>query len=480
MNIKTRLTVPNLLTIFIILCPIFDISSYIFKNIFKTEISISTVLRPIIPVIIGLYIFVKANKKEKIIFVIIGTIYASYAIAHLVVSKNMFMGCAYGTIKNEVQYVINFTFLIIYFVIYNYIYIKTENNKEFEKIKDSVAIMACIYIVSIILAIITKTSEYTYVVTNTGYKGWIAQGNSLSAILIMSMFILLSNLKKTQFKKLYISTIIITTIYLFFVIGTRAALIGACIALFMYIITEIIFSRNKKVIAITTVLLVIGGTFVAIFGSNTITRRKQIQRDKYTIIDKSTGEVGTMTGDMLDLKNNILANNVPEGYMTEAQKQAVLDLYEFSQKHNLAGNDTRTQQLMYNFYLVKNQKNLLTLLFGNGYKSNVGEMVMENELASIPLNFGLIGCILYVGPIAIVLLHSVIFALKNKKILNAEYIMCQSALFLALVLSWFSGYVLFSMSCMIMIAVLTTLINNKIKMFSIKIEKQHPKDVAQD
>lgn len=469
MKIKNELTAQNLLCLFIILCPIFDIASYVFRNIFKTEISVSTVLRPVIPVVIGIYIFIKANKKQKIIFAITGMVYLTYAIIHLLVSKNMFMDCAYGTIKNEAQYVLNFTFLIIYFIIYNYVYIFNNKSKkdivEFERLKNSIAIMAFIYIVSIVLAILTNTSEYTYIETNTGYKGWIAQGNSLSAILIMSIFILLSDIKNAKWKKFYKLAIIIITIYLLFFIGTRAALIGACLAIFMYIFTEAMFSRNKKAIITATVLIIIGGVFLSVFGSNTIIRRKQMQKEKYTIIDKSTGEVGTMTGDMLDLKNNILADKVPEGYMTEAQKQAVLDLYEYSQKHNLAGNDTRTQQLMYNYYLVKNQKNLLTLLLGNGYKSNVGEMVMENELASIPLNFGIIGCFLYVGPFVGLLIYSAIFALKNKAVLDAEYIMLQSALVIALVLSWFSGYVLFAMSSMIIIAVVTTFINNRIMIY---------------
>ena len=123
MKLKNKITPENLLLLFIILCPIFDIASYWFRNIFHTEFSIATILRPIIPAGLGLYIFAKANKKEKIFFAIIGASYVLYAIAHLLVSKNMFMDCAYGTINNEAQYVLNFTFLIIYFVIYNYIFV---------------------------------------------------------------------------------------------------------------------------------------------------------------------------------------------------------------------------------------------------------------------------------------------------------------------------------------------------------------------
>ena len=49
------------------------------------------------------------------------------------------------------------------------------------------------------------------------------------------------------------------------------------------------------------------------------------------------------------------------------------------------------------------------MLFGNGFKTNFREMVMENELASLILNFGILGFILYVAPLIIVL----VIATKN-------------------------------------------------------------------
>ena len=42
-------TMENLLCFFIIICPILDVSSFVFRNIFNTNISISTFVRPIIP-----------------------------------------------------------------------------------------------------------------------------------------------------------------------------------------------------------------------------------------------------------------------------------------------------------------------------------------------------------------------------------------------------------------------------------------------
>jgi len=467
MKLKRYITAENLLCLFIILCPFMDMASYWFRRIAGTEFSIATVLRPIIPVIISLYIFIKAKKKEKIILIGLSLVYIAYAVLHIVVTKNMFMESAYGTIKNEAQYVLNFTSLVVYFIIYNYIFVYRKkdlsNDESFIKLKHSIAIMTFTYVVSVFLAITTRSSEYTYIETSVGYKGWYAQGNSLSAVLIMSLFILLGDLKNTKWKKFYITTIIITTIYLVFIIGTRAALLGALLSVIIYIVCEVLFSRNKKIIITSFVFMIIGVGLVGVIGSNTIKRRQQVDQARYTIIDEATGEVGTMTGDMLRLKNKILAGNVDDNYMTEAQRQSVLDLYEYTQKNNTPGNDTRTQQLMYNIYLVKNQKNPLLILFGNGYKSNVGEMIMENELASIPLNFGIIGCILYVGPFVALLVYSIIVGIKRRRIVDSTYIMLQCGLAMSLILSWFSGYVLFAMSDMVVMAVISTLIYARIR-----------------
>lgn len=60
---KNRLE--DILVLFIILCPILDMASFIFRNIFHTNFSPSTVIRPIIPILMILYIFVKNNLKSK-------------------------------------------------------------------------------------------------------------------------------------------------------------------------------------------------------------------------------------------------------------------------------------------------------------------------------------------------------------------------------------------------------------------------------
>ena len=64
-KIKTKITMQNMLGVFIVLCPILDIISFIFRNNFQTYISPSTFLRPIITIGVSIAIFIKSKAKRK-------------------------------------------------------------------------------------------------------------------------------------------------------------------------------------------------------------------------------------------------------------------------------------------------------------------------------------------------------------------------------------------------------------------------------
>lgn len=233
-----------------------------------------------------------------------------------------------------------------------------DNKRQICKLRIAILIMCAIYIVSIYIAILTGTSSYTYPEEQIGYKGWIESGNSLSAILCISTFIILPLVKEKKYRIPAIIVLILVGVYLVALIGTRTGLIGFFLAVAVFIAVEVLFSKNKIAI-VGFMILAVAVITVGLVGSNTLKRRNQMNESQYTIIDEATGEVGNMTGDMLKIKNQILAGTLEEGFMSEPQKQAVLDLYDFALENDLAGNDTRTQQLMYNIYLVFEQKVLL-------------------------------------------------------------------------------------------------------------------------
>ena len=408
-KIKELLTLENIICMLVILCPIFDIASFTFRDYFKTNISITTIIRPIIPLVVAIYILIKSNNKERIKLIVIAVVYLIYGIIHLNIMKSLLKESSYGNVNNEFQYICNFTFLIIYLIIFSYTFLLKDKsyNTHTIKLEKAITIMLLIYILSIYFSIFTNTSSYTYTETKTGFKGLIESGNSLSAIILLSLFIVIQNIKKIKKESpknekvwCIISAIlyILVAVYLVTMLATRTGLFGVVIVTFMYGILQIIFTKNKKLIIVMIAFLGIMAILLGVFGSNTIKRRKQIKESKNTLIDSSTGEVGNMTKDMLDIKNRILEGTIEEDFMSEAQEQSVLDLHKYAKEHNIAGNDLRKLQLIYNIYLVKNQKMPIAILFGNGYKTNYREMVMENELASMVLNFGIVGFILYIVP----------------------------------------------------------------------------------
>ena len=130
-QIKQRMTLENVLCVFIVLCPILDMLSFIFRNIYETKFSPSTFIRPIIPIIIICYLFFKEKIKVKTL--IVGVIYAIYVLIHLYLFKINLTNNAFGGLLHELQYLINYSYMILNLFIYVYIF----KNKEITKLKVS-------------------------------------------------------------------------------------------------------------------------------------------------------------------------------------------------------------------------------------------------------------------------------------------------------------------------------------------------------
>lgn len=460
-KINTKDLIENLLVIFLILCPIFDILSFIFRNIFNTSISPSTILRPIIPLIVFIDIFIKSKHKLKIF--IITAIYGIYAILHLLLFNTANTGFSYSNVVHEMQYVMNYTFTIIIL----FIYIFAFKDKEKEKLQKGVISAVSIYLASILLSIITKTSSATYMEEGTGIKGWFESGNSISAVLVLAIFVLLSNGNKS-YKKIIIGEIIILGIFLCLLIGTRVGLLGFIIALVSFIFAEIVEKLikntkiNKKIVVGGIFAIIVVLIIVTVIGSNTIERRKHLKEIESNIVDGSTNQEAHITGDLMEIKEKIDNNQIENTYMNEAQKKSILELYDIANKLEISNNDQRMQQLIYNALLVKNQANPLLIIFGNGYMNQYRELVLEMDIPAFLFNFGVLGFLLYLGPFLAIFAYGVYFGIRKIKKIDAEYIMYTLGLGLAFAISVFSGYVFFNMSTVTFIAVICALLINKI------------------
>lgn len=466
MKEKNKLLTNKLLCMFIIFCPILDMLSFIFRNIFETKISPSTFLRPIISMIVIIYILFKEKKRLKIIGV--GAIYAIYAVIHLYIFEKIRTGSSYGNLLHEAQYIINYTFMILNLFIFMYVF----KDREIHKVKKSLFIAIAIYAISIYLSILTGTSSATYPVEQMGYKGWFESGNSLSAILTLSMFVILPMIKKAETVKakiLYLSIVTLTGIFLMTQIGTRVGLYGFILVVGIYIAVEFIFGiiKNKKInskVILTSAGALIGITLIVVLvGSNTFARREHIKEVSQNSYDEKKEDVAHLTGDVLSITDAITNNTLEEGFLSEEEKQSFIELYDIANKYELESNDQRTHQIIYNLLLVKNQHNPILILFGNGYLNNFRELVLEMELISFILNFGICGFSLYIVPFLAIFIYNFIFMIKNRNRLGSEYVMLFLGSGFAYVLSLLSGYVFFNSSSMIIVIVLHTCLTNKTK-----------------
>ena len=457
--------IDKLLCMLIILCPVLDMLSFIFRNTFETKISPSTVLRPIISIIVIMYIIIKDKNRWKIIGV--GAVYGLYALIHILIFNRIRTGCSYGSVLHETQYLMNYSFMILNLFLFMYVFRK-ENIKP---VQNSLFIAIAIYIISIYISIFTGTSSFTYPVEQMGYKGWFESGNSLSAILVLSMFVLLPAIKQLENNKekiAYIAVIALLGIFLMTQIGTRVGLFGFILVLGLYIFLEIIFSIfkskkiNKKVIFIGIGIIAAIVIIVLVLGSNTFTRREHIEQESQSSYDEKQEEVAHLTGDVIDIHAAIVENTLEEGYLNEAEKKSFLELYDIANKYDLKSNDQRLHQIIYNVLLVKNQHNIGLILFGNGYLNNFRELVLEMELMSFLLNFGILGFILYVVPFLTLLIYAFVQIIKNIKKIDIQCVMLFLGSGFAYVLSLLSGYVFFNSSSMIIVIILHVSLINKI------------------
>ena len=461
-KVKEKLNIENLLTVFIILCPLLDIASFIFRNIFNTKISPSTIIRPILPIIAFIYYFIKADKKYKLKLFGISAIYGIYAIIHLILFTTVKSECSYSNISHELQYLVNYTFMIIIL----YVFIKTFKEKlSTEKLEKATVISVGIYLLSIILSIITNTMSSTYI-EGMGIKGWFESGNSISATLILSMYILLMN-KNKKYKKIIITELILMGIFLTMLIGTRVGLYGFILTIGIFVLVKSnifnINKINKKIVIEGGALLALIILIICLVGSNTFTRRQHLKDIEANIVDSSNNEEAHLTGSLIEIKDKIDNKQIDEKYMNEVQQKSVLELYDIANKLQISNNDQRMQQLLYNAILVKNQANPLLILFGNGYMNQFRELVLEMDIPAFLFNFGIIGLFLYFVPFLSIFIYALYWAIKRYKIIDEQYIMYLLGLGLSFALSVFSGYVFFNMSTDSIIIVICVLLLNKVE-----------------
>lgn len=443
-----------LLYLFLILSPFFDATSFLFRDMFpNSTLSPSTVLRPIIPFILCLYIFIKDSKTRKY-FITGGIIYGCYMLGHLYATSTVLTSISYKGLSSELQFVMNYSYMIfLFYAIYWFF-----KNRGLPYLKQSLTIMLASYLGLIYLSILTHTSSPTYI-EGIGYKGWNASGNGLGAILVLTYTLLLPYLMKN--KKKWWTWVILGSLIFFLLIlfGTRTGLYGVILVSAFYVVATIflkLFHRGKinwKLFTVgVVILLLVGSVLLVKVGSRVLKRRQHLNEITSSIMDPLTGKPAHLTGDTNQIVVSIKKKTYEKGSISETQKKALLKLYDMASKYNIASHDQRSQQFLYHTAFYLEQHDPVLYLFGNGYQSHHREMTLEMEVPALFFNFGIIGFILYLGPFIILDIQGIIFCFQNRKRVTIGYAMSLCACLLAFILSFLTGYVYFYVPSM-MIAV---------------------------
>lgn len=471
-SIKNRITLQNILLLYLILCPFLDCASFLFRQHFNTFFSISTILRPIIPIGVIIYLFFKDKIKLKLI--IGGTIYLIYAIVHIFIFKSIVTECAYGNWLRELQYVVNYTFMIMNLFLYIYVFIY--RNKEFSqstlssvksKIKKTILITFTIYIAIMYLAIISGTSSYTYAEDEMGQKGWFESGNSVGTLMIICLFIVIPMIEKTNeryIKIIAIIDVILSGTYLSMLLGTRTGLLGFALTGVTYMILKAIYGLlhnkkiNKKIFVFGMSIFAIIMIVVIVFGSNTIKRRKLLNQREDLIYDENIGESAHVTGDLVKIVNDINEGRIQRSYMNDEMQGAIEDLYRYNNKRKISNTNMRMIQLVYHSALIARQRNIGLVLFGNGYMTHFYELIFEMEVPAFLFNFGIIGFALYFIPFLVITIYGMSEIIKKIKHAKVEDCMNIIALLFALGISALAGYTFFNSSTVTIVTAICVMI----------------------
>ncbi len=448
-----KFKIEYLLYLFIIIAPILDASSYIFKTAFpNSNITPTLIIRPIIPLILLVYIYIK-DKSKRLPLIVSSIIYIVYGIIHLLLTKNLITPLSIGNVVDEAKYIINYTYMI--YVLFIFIYFINEKNIQY--LKKSMIISLFVYLLIIYFSIVSGTSATTYL-EGTGFRSYFVSGNSLCTSLLMLTTVLLIDIRNN--KILNSILYLLTGIFLIFLVGTRTGLLGFILVSIFYGLLLIFTSKkvSKRNILIGASVFAITIFLIFIFGSETISRRIELRRENQEIIDVNTGKPGHTTGDISNFVYKINNNTLEEGYMSIPQEKAFLSTYKYCNDKKIDATNRRTQELIYNLYLVKYQHNIAYILFGNAFYSNYGEMVLEMETPAILINFGVLGFILYIVPFIYVFIISLKYSLKKKRIDNYFYLFTSLMVF---ALSFLAGYVFFSGTCALLLSSLLSMTYRK-------------------
>lgn len=447
MSEKKQQTILNIILIFVLLQPIFDILSRL--AILDFIPNISTYLKPLFVFGLGAYLLFKYNpfKKKWITYIIV---FSLFTIGHLFLLYQLLLGKS--LILHEFRFIINIAYMIALFIcMFTLYHWCKDKEKMLKQIKYTVVFTFGIYFAFYLLAIVTGTSGMTYEYSDKyklGYKGWYDSGQILGHALSILFPIILYFILKPKNHKVIRFIFLALVVLVVSLLGTKVPYFITLIVLIFYILLLIFFRIIHQkpvgtkfnilivVIAIITMLSTYQFTPVA-YNTDINNKNAQIELANYNL-DSLSGKKKHVDYEKI-IKDNPNANlSYVKKYFQWSQKASDY-LTEQFYNGTVHPSNTRAKQLVYSlkkYELADVQYKLL----GIGYLNQDSILALESDFFMAIFNFGILGFILFLCIPLWAFFKSFKFALKNIKRIDLEMCMLLMGLGIFFCISIYAGY----------------------------------------
>jgi len=224
--------ISKIVILFLMIQPIIDCLTAISMNVFHLEITFGMITRMGFLLFFYFYNFIITKpSKKNIILSTLTVLYIILFATNIYFTKDI--NVLFYELKNLVRY------LYFPFLLWNLYELKKKEKIEIEEKKLNLTYL--IYLGLIIVPMLTNTDFSGYTQGKIGTIGWFSSTNEIGAILsgLLPYLILGQPLKK------FIPIFLITTI-VFLSLGSKITCLALIIVLLIYIIKQIIKSKNKK------------------------------------------------------------------------------------------------------------------------------------------------------------------------------------------------------------------------------------------
>ncbi len=465
------------LLLLIILQPFLDIVAY-----FQYDSTIGTMsgyIRLLFMIIIPLYAFLTTKRKKKLL-ILMGII-GCYCVLH--VGNGILHGD--NGIFQDISYLLKVIQMPVLGISFCYLF---KNEKYKKQILVGFTVNFLIISLVMLIASISGTGLYTYDEYKIGYRGWFANANAQSIIIVTLIPFFIYEVIQSKRKVLILLALIISQIVLL-ANGTKAAylslfIIMIGIALYFIIICIMERQRNKK----TLVLFVVVPLGLSIISMVVYPITPRYKMDTYaegkrTEENVKLNEKKSKLGDGNMSLEEILADPekkaaLIECYRDELDKnlvkqfgvEVVLEAYGWwPDSYMLA--DVRMKKRI-NARLVWDESDIVTKIVGINFEK-LSKNDLENDYAAIYYYYGYLGFCLYI----LFLLYFLLLVLKTafrhfkKSFSLFNYILIMTYI-LQIGLAQFSGAILRRPNASIYMSIVIALIYYQCKNVNLKKDEQ--------